>query len=114
MAYTDVSVEEASWLLAAAGVAPLRKMESLDGGWANSNYLVTLDDETQLVLKVWDERPPDEVERIIQHTCWLADHGVLTPAPLPLEGGVRMLVKDNLAWMLMPFIDGGWLPSDSS
>ena len=25
-----------------------------------------------------------------------------------------MLVKDNLAWMLMPFIDGGWLPSDVS
>ena len=114
MAYTNVSVEEASWLLSAAGVAPLRKMESLAGGWANSNYLVTLDDETQLVLKVWDERPPDEVEQIIQHTCWLAEHGVLTPTPLLLEGGVRMLVKDNLAWMLMPFIDGGWLPSDSS
>ncbi|MCS5534749.1 MAG: phosphotransferase, partial [Candidatus Poseidoniales archaeon] len=103
MAYTDVSVEEASWLLAAAGVAPLRKMESLAGGWANSNYLVTLDDGSKLVLKVWDERPPDEVAEIIQHTCWLADHGVLTPAPLLLKGGVRMLVKDNLAWMLMPF-----------
>ena len=25
-----------------------------------------------------------------------------------------MLVKDNLAWMLMPYTDGGWLPSDSS
>ena len=114
MAYTDVSVEEASWLLAAAGVAPLRKMESLAGGWANSNYLVTLDDETKLVLKVWDERPPQEVEQIIQYTCWLADHGVLTPAPLPLEGGVRMLVKENQAWMLMPFIEGGWLPSDAA
>ncbi len=112
MAYTDVSIEEASWLLAAAGVAPLRKIESLAGGWANSNYLVTLDDDTKLVLKVWDERPPREVEQIIQHTCWLADHGVLTPTPLLLEGDVRMLVKDNLAWMLMPFIEGGWLTSD--
>lgn len=112
MAYTDVSVEEASWLLSAAGVAPLKKIESLVGGWANSNYLVTLEDGVKLVLKVWDERPPEEVEQIIQNTCWLAEHGVLTPAPLLLEGGVRMLVKDNLAWMLMPFIDGGWLPSD--
>jgi homoserine kinase type II len=25
-----------------------------------------------------------------------------------------MLVKDNLAWMLMPYIDGGWLPSDTA
>ena len=114
MAYTDVSAEEASWLLSAAGVAPLAKIESLAGGWANSNYLVTLEDGVKLVLKVWDERPPEEVTQILEHTCWLADHGVLTPAPLLLEGGVRMLVKDNLAWMLMPFIDGGWLPSDTS
>jgi len=114
MAYTDVSAEEASWLLSAAGVAPLEKIESLAGGWANSNYLVTLEDGVKLVLKVWDERPPEEVMQILEHTCWLADHGVPTPAPLLLEGGVRMLVKDNLAWMLMPFVDGGWLPSDTS
>ena len=115
MAYTNVTVEEASWLLAEAGAASLNKMESLSGGWANSNYLLTLDDGTQLVLKVWDERPPDEVELIIKHTCWLRDHGVPTPVPLVLRTcGERMLVKDNLAWMLMPYIDGGWLPSDSS
>ena len=114
MAYTDVSVEDASWLLAAAGQAPLSKMEPLAGGWANSNYLLILDDGSKLVLKVWDERAPDEVELVIEHTCWLSDHGVLTPAPLLLDGGGRMLIKDNLAWMLMPYVEGGWLPSDSS
>ncbi len=114
MAYTNVTVEEALWLLAEAGVASLNKMEPLAGGWANSNYLLTLEDDTKLVLKVWDERAPDEVEQILEHTCWLADHGVLTPAPLLLEGGVRFLVKDNQAWMLMPFVEGGWLPADSS
>jgi homoserine kinase type II len=114
MAYTDVTVEEASWLLTAAGVAPLSKIQPLTGGWANSNYLLTLNDGTQLVLKVWDEKSPDEVELVIQHTCWLADHGVPTPAPLLLGENKWMLVKDNLAWMLMPYIDGGWLPSDSS
>ena len=54
------------------------------------------------------------MELVIEHTCWLADHGVLTPAPLLLDGGGRMLIKDNLAWMLMPYVEGGWLPSDSS
>jgi homoserine kinase type II len=114
MAYTEVTEEEAAQLLASAGVAPMGTMESLDGGWANSNYLLTLEDGMQLVLKVWDERPPEEVEQLITHTCWLADHGVLTPVPLQLEGGERMLVKNNLAWMVMPFIAGGWLPSDPS
>ena len=114
MAYTDVSEEDAGWLLNAAGVSPLCKMEALAGGWANSNYLVTLEDGSKLVLKVWDERPPEEVEQILEHTCWLADHGVLTPAPLLLDGGVRMRIKDNLAWMVMPYIEGGWLPSDAS
>jgi homoserine kinase type II len=112
MTYTDVTEEEAGRLLASAGTAPLRTMRSLDGGWANSNYLLTLEDDSQLVLKVWDERPPEEVEQLIVHTCWLADHGVLTPVPLQLEGGGRMLVKNGLAWMLMPYIAGGWLPSD--
>ncbi len=50
MAYTNVSVEDAVWLLNTAGVAPLNKIESLAGGWANSNYLVTLDDGMRLVL----------------------------------------------------------------
>ena len=114
MAYTMVTTKEALWLLSAAGVAPLRKIEPLSGGWATSNYLVTLDDGSKLVLKVWDERPPEEVEKIIQHTCWLADHGVLTPTPLLLEDGARMLVKDNQAWMLMPYVEGEWLPSDTN
>ena len=92
MVYTDVTAEEASWLLTAAGVAPLSKMQPLDGGWANSNYLLTLDDGSQLVLKVWNERSPDEVELVIEHTCWLADHGVPTPAPLLLGENERMLV----------------------
>ena len=95
MAYTNVSVEDAVWLLNTAGVAPLNKIESLAGGWANSNYLVTLDDGVRLVLKVWDERSPAEVELIIKHTCWLAEHGVLTPAPLLLEGGVRNAIEKN-------------------
>ena len=50
--YTDVSEEEVTRLLLAAEKAELRKMEPLAGGWANSTYLLTLDDGSQLVLKV--------------------------------------------------------------
>ncbi len=114
MAYTDVSEEEASRLLIAADSAPLKLMQPLAGGWANSNYLLTLDDTSQLVLKVWDERTPDEVAQMTNHTCWLAEHGVPTPVPLLLRNGERMLVENDQAWMLIPYVAGGWLPSDPS
>ena len=112
MAYTEVSFEEASAFVDLANIAKLTEMTSLKGGWVNSNYLVTLEDDTELVLKVWDERPPDEVENIIEQSCWLEKHGIPTPNALVLKHGKRMLVKNGQAWMLMPFVSGGWLPSD--
>ena len=74
--YSDVSEGEATRLLESAGQSELRKMEPLAGGWANSTYLLTLDDDSQLVLKLCNNKTPIEVERIIRNTCWLADHGV--------------------------------------
>ena len=65
--YTYVSEEEATRLLLAAGQAELRKMEPLAGGWANSSYLLTLEDDTQLVLKVWDNKTPIAVERLTEY-----------------------------------------------
>lgn len=112
MAYTDVSAEQASELLDAAGMPALEEIEPLAGGWANSNYLLSLSDGARLVLKVWDEQTPAKVEQIISHTCWIAEHGVPTPVPLPLNDGERMMVRNGLAWMLQPFIEGGWLGSE--
>ena len=106
---TDVSDEEASRLLLAAGKAELRKIEPLAGGWANSTYLLTLDDDSQLVLKVLTNKTPTAVERIIRNTCWLVDHGVSTPLPLQLKDGERMFVINVLSWTLMPYISGDWL-----
>ena len=113
MAYTEVSREQATELLDAAGMAGLVGISSLDGGWANSNFLLQLTDGTRLVLKVWNERTPEQVEELIGHTCWIAEHGFPTPVPLQLSGGGRILTKDGLAWMLLPFVDAGWLDSDS-
>nr|AIE99673.1 putative homoserine kinase type II (thrB2) [uncultured marine group II/III euryarchaeote KM3_115_D04] len=112
MAYTDVSREQATELLNAAGLTGLESISPLAGGWANSNYLLTLEDETKLVLKVWDERPPSDIEPMIEHTVWLADNGIPTPVPLPFEKGSRMVVKNGAAWILMPYIEEGWLPCD--
>ena len=101
--YNDVSEEEVTRLLLAAGKAELRKMEPLAGGWANSTYLLTLDDDSQLVLKVWTNKTPTAVERIIRNTCWLVDHGVSTPLPLQLKDGERMLVINGISCRLIPY-----------
>jgi len=64
MTYTDVSNKEVEELLIIAGKSSLKSIEKLAGGWANSNYLLNINDGTQLVLKIWNERTPKEVEKI--------------------------------------------------
>ena len=65
--YIDVSEEEVTRLLLSAGKAELRKIEPLAGGWANSTYLLTLDVDSQLVLKVWTNKTPTAVELSLIH-----------------------------------------------
>ncbi len=112
MAYTEVSSNDADELLIQAGLSGLNKIESLDGGWANSNYILTLEDGSKVVLKVWDERPPEEIDLVLQNTLWLAKHGIPTPVPLTFNDGSNLVLKNGAAWMLMPYVEGGWLSSD--
>ena len=114
MAYTEVDPEAAAAILKSAGCAPLSAIESISGGWANSNYLLELEDGERLVLKIWDERSPKEVNRLNSHLELIASHGVPTPVPLLLEGGNRMVEVDGRAWMLLPFVDAPWLAGDRS
>ena len=112
MAYTEVSSNDADELLIQAGLSGLNKIEPLDGGWANSNYILTLEDGSKVVLKVWDERPPEEIDLVLQNTLWLAKHGIPTPVPLTFNDGSNLVLKNGAAWMLMPYVEGDWLSSD--
>ncbi len=114
MAYTELDLLVAAKLLESAGCAPLSSVEDLSGGWANSNFLVNLEDGTRLVLKIWDDRGLEEVERLNSHFLTVAEHGIPTPVPLLLESGRRMMEHDGLAWTLMPFVDAPWLGRDAS
>ena len=112
MAYTEVSSNDADELLIQAGLSGLNKIEPLDGGWANSNYILTLEDGSKVVLKVWDERPPEEIDLVLQNTLWLAKHEIPTPVPLTFNDGSNLVLKNGAAWMLMPYVEGNWLSSD--
>ena len=115
MAYTEVSFDEASDFIAAAGFSGLLAIEKLSGGWCNSNYALRLGDGRKLVLKIWDGRTLEEVEHLISVTSYLSNNGVPTPSPIAFDDGGLMRIRDGLAWTLLPFVEGEWLePTPSS
>ena len=117
MAYTKVKSEDVEEILTLAGLGGLKNIEDIAGGWANSNYLLTLIGGQKLILKIWNERGPIEVQQLVENTIWLANNGVKTPVPLNLKGqekGDRVLVKNGMSWMLLPYIPDGWLGFDDA
>ena len=114
MAYTEVSLGDASAVIKATGLSELLSIEKLAGGWANSNYILTLKDDTKLVLKIWNEQSLEEVEYLLSMTSYLVDNGIPTAKPINFNNGELMMVKDGLAWTLLPFVEGQWLESNHS
>ena len=114
MAYTEVSLGDASAVIEATGLSELLSIEKLAGGWANSNYILTLKDDTKLVLKIWNEQSLEEVEYLLSMTSYLVDNGIPTAKPIYFNNGKLMMVKDGLAWTLLPFVEGQWLESNHS
>ena len=70
MAYTEVTLEEASEVIKKAGYKNLVTIEKLDGGWANSNYKLVLKNNTKLVLKIWNEQDEDQVNYLLKITSY--------------------------------------------
>ena len=114
MAYTEVSFHDASDIIIAAGLPNLIHLEKLSGGWTNSNYKLSLNDNTNRVLKIWDGQTFDEVNYLLSISTYLSDNGVPTPSPIPFSNGEYMVVKNNLAWTLLPFAEGTWLEPNYS
>ena len=115
MAYTEVSFQDASDVIIAADLPDLIHLEKLSGGWTNSNYKLSLNDNTNRVLKVWDGQTFDEVNYLLSISTYLASNGVPTPSPIPFSNGEFIVVKNDLAWTLLPFMEGAWLePNHSS
>ena len=48
-----VSLADAGWLISRAGLGDLESIKPLEGGWANTNLLLSLKDGSSFVLKAW-------------------------------------------------------------
>ena len=108
----DVRVDEANELLNQAGLASLNTMEILQGGWDNTNILLTLTDASKVVPKVWNANTIEEVRRVVARHCHLDEHGIPTAVPIEFLDGELVVEKEGMAWTLLPFVEGGMLGTD--
>ena len=114
MRRAEVGVDGANELLNQAGLPNLNSMEILQGGWDNTNILLTLSDASKVVLKVWNANTVEEVRRVVARHCHLDEHGIPTAVPIQLANGSLIAEKDGMAWTLLPFIEGGMLGTDEN
>ena len=112
MRRAEVGFDEANDLLNQAGLPNLNSMEILQGGWDNTNILLTLSDASKVVLKVWNANTVEEVRRVVARHCHLDEHGIPTAVPIQLANGSLIAEKGGMAWTLLPFVEGGMLGTD--
>ena len=76
MAYTEVLLEDALEVIDCTDLSDVISIQKLPGGWANSNYILQLEDGNKVVLKIWDEQSMEEVEYLLDMTSYLSSNGV--------------------------------------
>ena len=112
MRRVDVGLDEANKLLNRAGLPGVDSMEILQGGWDNTNILLTLTDASKVVLKVWNANTIEEVRRVVARHCHLDGHGIPTAVPIEFLDGELVVEKEGMAWTILPFVQGGMLGTD--
>ena len=112
MRRVDVGLDEANELLNKAGLPSVDSMEILQGGWDNTNILLTLTDASKVVLKVWNANTIEEVRRVVARHCHLDEHGIPTAVPIEFLDGKLVVQKEGMAWTILPFVEGGMLGND--
>ena len=110
-----VSKSDSEWLLSLAGLQGLESIAPMEGGWDNSNTLLTMSDGTRLVLKIWNAQPNlADVDEVIARQVHVQEHGIPTSVPMKLANGARYSVKERVAWTLLPYVEGGMLGTDKN
>ncbi len=112
MRRVDVGLDEANELLNRAGLPSVDSMEILQGGWDNTNILLTLTDASKVVLKVWNANTIEEVRRVVARHYHLDGHGIPTAVPIEFLDGELVVEKEGMAWTILPFVQGGMLGTD--
>jgi homoserine kinase type II len=105
----EVGPAEAEWLLTLAELPDLESMAPLEGGWANTNFLLRLKGGSEVVLKAWFANSVEEVSRVVQRHIHLDSNEIPTAVPLQLSNGDYFAERNGVAWTIFPFVPGGML-----
>jgi homoserine kinase type II len=108
----EVGPAEAEWLLTLAELPDLESMAPLEGGWANTNFLLRLKGGSEVVLKAWFANSVEEVSRVVQRHIHLDSNEIPTAVPLQLSNGDHFAERNGVAWTIFPFVPGGMLGCD--
>ncbi len=110
----QINMEDIAWVLGHTKLSKPVSISTLDGGWDNCNILLEFAEGEKFVLKAWFANEISEVGRVIERHVHLDNYGIPTVIPLNLDGHGLIANKDGFAWTLMPYIEGGFLGSDST
>lgn len=104
--YTAVSPEELSDFLALYGRGTLAEYCEIGEGIENSNYFVTLSDNSQWVLTLFENLAESELPFFLNVMCWLARKGIPAPAPCLQKGGGLYSKLQGKPAILVPRFQG--------
>ncbi|MFZ5889787.1 MAG: homoserine kinase [Myxococcota bacterium] len=105
---THLSLENARALCAAFGLE-LSAIEPLAHGSVNSNFRLTTLDGTRYFARLYEEQPLAGARVEVELLATLARRGARVVAPCATAAGERVLLHDNKAFAVFPWVDGDWL-----
>lgn len=108
--YTEVTAQDLNRLLADFDLGTLVAHKGIEGGIENTNYFVTLKnpagEKQEFVLTLFEEFTQDEMPFFVELTCWLAERGILVPAPFKDRHGIALKQLHGRPALLLPRFAG--------
>ncbi|WP_421868537.1 homoserine kinase [Motiliproteus sp.] len=112
--YTRISRDDLNAFLGDFELGQLIDFKGIDGGIENTNYFVDTDQNgvtRHFVLTLFEELPYDEMPFFVELTGYLAERGVVVPAPFKDRNGIALKTLARRPALLLPRFDGGSLQS---
>jgi len=105
--YTSLDIQEIEAHLAQYALPALHKAEGIASGIENTNYLLTLKDNSKLILTLFEKRTKaEELPFFVSLMQKLAEKGIKAPLPIPAKNGENLLSLKGKSALIVSFLQG--------